>query len=60
MGKEVEYNYYVGKRVMVMDVPGKRRRGRWMNSIKHDFTEKGLSGKDAQDRAAFWATTPKH
>ena len=26
---------------------------RWMDSIKHDLTEKGLSGKEAQDGAAW-------
>ena len=40
---------YVGKRVVVMDVPGERRNGRlklrWMDSIKHDLTEKGLWAK---------------
>ena len=40
---------YVGKTVMVMDVPGKRRKGRpkrrWLDSIKHDFTEKNYRAK---------------
>ena len=35
-------------------VPGKRRRGRpnqrWLDNIKKDFSERALSGKDAQDR----------
>ena len=35
------------KRVMVMDVLSKRRKGRpewrWMDSIKDDLTEKGLT-----------------
>ena len=34
---------YVGKRVMAMDVPGKRRRGRskrrWLYSIRNDLSE---------------------
>ena len=67
-----------GKRVVVMDVPGKiKKRGpkrRWTDSVKHDLTEKrrkgrpkrrwtdsvqhaltenGLSGEQAQDRAAW-------
>ena len=43
---------YEGKRVMGMEVPGKRRRGRpkrrWLDSIRNDLSETGLS--DAQDR----------
>ena len=35
---------YVGKRVMGMGVPGKRRRGstkrRWMDTIGNDLSEK--------------------
>ena len=34
---------YVGKRVMVMEVPGKRRRGRpkrrWLDNIKNNLSE---------------------
>ena len=45
----------VGKRVMAMEVPGKRRRGRpnrgWLDSIMNDLSEIQLSGEDAQDRA---------
>ena len=39
---------YVGKRVMGMEVPGKRRRGtskrRWLDSIRNDLSERELSG----------------
>ena len=45
---------YVGKRVMVMEAPGKRRRGRpkrrWLDNIKKDLSERELSGEEAQDR----------
>ena len=40
---------YVGKRVMVVEVPGKRRRGRpkrrWMDVIMNDYSERELSGR---------------
>ena len=48
-----EYEY-VGKRVMTMEVPGKRRRGmpkrRWLDSIRIDLSERELTEEDAQDR----------
>ena len=48
---------YVGKRVMAMEVPGKRRRGRpkrrWLDSIRNDLSERELSGEDAQERAKW-------
>ena len=38
---------YVGKRVMVMEVPEKRMRGRpkqrWLDNIKNDLSERELS-----------------
>ena len=41
---------YVGKRVMRMDVSGKRRRGRpkrrWLDSIRNELSERDLSGVD--------------
>ena len=45
---------YVGKRVMVMEVPGKRRRGRpnrrWLDNNKNnDLSERELSEEEAQD-----------
>ena len=39
---------YVGKRVMAMELPGKRRRGRpkqrGLDNIKNDLSERELSG----------------
>ena len=43
---------YVGKRVMVMEVPGKRTRGRpkrrWLDNIKNDLSERELSVEEAR------------
>ena len=43
---------YVGKRVMVMEVPGKRRRGRpkqrWLHSIINDLLEITIGGGSAR------------
>ena len=54
---------YVGKRVMGMEVPGKRRRGRqkrrWMDTIGNDLLEKELSREDTQDRAK-WRSVIRH
>ena len=45
---------YVGKRVMVMEVPGKRRpKRRWLDNIKKDLSERELSGEAAQDRVQW-------
>ena len=35
---------------------------RWVDSIRHDLTDNGLSDEDAQDRAssAKGETSPKH
>ena len=54
---------YVGKRVMGMEVPGKRRSGRpkrrWLDSIRNDLSERGLSEEDAQDRPR-WRRLTRH
>ena len=48
---------YVGKRVMVMDVPGIRRRGRpkqrWLDNIRNDLSERELAGEEVQDRVKW-------
>ena len=47
----------------MMQVPGKIRRGRpkrrWLDSIRNDLSEKGLSGEDAQDRPR-WRRLTRH
>ena len=51
------------KRVMAMEVPGKRRRGRpkrrWLDSIRNDLSERELSREDTQDRAK-WRRLIRH
>ena len=48
---------------MGMEVPGKRRRGRpkrrWLDSIRNDLSERGLSEEDAQDRPR-WRRLTRH
>ena len=38
----------------MMEVPGKRRRGRlkrrWLDNIRNDLSDRELSGEEAQDR----------
>ena len=53
----------VGKRVMAMEVPGKRRRGRpkrrWLDSIRNNLSERELSGLEAQGRVK-WRRLIRH
>ena len=48
---------YIGKRVMVMEVPGKRRRGRpnrrWLDNIRNDLSDRELAGEEVQDRVQW-------
>ena len=48
---------YVGKRVMVIEVPGKSRRGRpkrrWLDNTRNDLSEIELSGEEAQDQVKW-------
>ena len=48
---------------MGMEVPGERRRGRpkrrWLDSIRNDLSERGLSEEDAQDRPR-WRRLIRH
>ena len=45
---------YVGRRMLEMDIPGRRRRGRpkrrWMECITADMEEKDLTVEDVEDR----------
>ena len=48
---------YVGKRVMVMEVPEKRRRGRpkreWLDKTRIDLSDRELLGEEAQSRVKW-------
>ena len=54
---------YLGKRLMTMEVPWKRRRGRpkrrWLDSIRNDLSDRELAGEDSQDRAK-WRRLIRH
>ena len=49
--------HYVGRRAMVMKVQGRRKRGRpkriWLDKVKDDIIENGLSADDVYDRATW-------
>ena len=49
--------HYVGRRAMVIKVQGRRKRGRpkrrWMDKVKDDLKEKGLSADDVYDHATW-------
>ena len=54
---------YVGKRVMAMEMPGKRRKGRpkqrWLDSIRNDLSERTVRGGRARP-SAMEASYKKH
>ena len=47
--------HYVGRRAMGMKVQGRRKKGRpkvrWLDIVKDDIKEKGLSADDVYDHA---------
>ena len=49
---------YVGKRAMVMEVPGKRKRvqpkRRWLDDINNDLSERELSEEEARGIWVPW------
>ena len=49
--------HYVGRRAMEMKVQGRRKRGRperrWLDKVKDDIKEKGLSADEVYDRATW-------
>ena len=55
--------HYVGRRAMVMKVQGRRKRRRpkrrWLDKVKDDIKEKGLSADDVYDRATWRYTQHK-
>ena len=62
-GHVMRRDEYVVKRVMGIEVQGSRRRGspkkRWADYVKDDLREKGLSGEEVYDRAA-WRRLSSH
>ena len=54
--------HHVRRRGMVMEVQGRRKRGRpkrrWLDKVKDDIKEKGLSADDVYDRATWRGMSP--
>ena len=55
--------HYVGRRAVVMKVHGRRKRGRpkrrWLDKVKDDIKENGMSADDVYDRAT-WRRMPSY
>ena len=49
--------HYVGRRATEVKVQGRRKRGRpkrrWLDKVKDDFKEKGLSAEEVYDRVIW-------
>ena len=49
--------HYVGRMAMEMKVQGRRKRGRpkrrWLDRVRDDIKEKGLSGEELYDRVTW-------
>ena len=47
-------DHYIGSTAMEMKVEGRRKRGRnkrrWLDRVRHDIKEKGLSREEVYDR----------
>ena len=55
--------HYVGRRAMEMKVQGRRKRGRpkrrWLDNVRDNMKENGLSGEELYDRAT-WRRMSSH
>ena len=56
--------HYIGRRAMVMKVQGRRKRGRpkrrWLDKVKDDIKDKGLSADEVYDCATCHRTSTPH
>ena len=52
---------YLGRRMMRVEIPGKRRRGRphrrWIDNLKEDMKKAGVSEEEAKDRVRWRTAT---
>ena len=52
---------YFGRRMMRVEIPGKRRRGRphrrWIDNLKEDMKKAGVSEEEAEDRVRWRTAT---
>ena len=49
--------HYVERRAMEVKVQGRRKRGRWLDNVKDDIKEKGLSADHVYDHATWRRTS---